>query len=319
MADNAKIVTDELVAQVAEKLTAAGERVSNRAVWSAIGGGSMTTISASLRRWRERQELQPAQQIERAPLPDDVRGALDNAGDLLWAAAQRETQGEIDDLTAAMNERINKAQGERDVALGELQAALEELETAKANIAEQIAAAAAALANSERLTEEVVDLKARLAGQTDAARMAQAALNESHERVNQLTDLLEKERSERAAVAGRAVEAEQQVARLGAQEEAQRTRAEELVARLERVEQRAEALDQRVQTAEGEAREAIREAGNQRAAAESARAEAAEARHQAKAAQEAALAAQAAADELLAQLAARQADDDELAKKAGDK
>ena len=32
MADNAKLVTDELVAQVAEQLTAAGERVSNRAV-----------------------------------------------------------------------------------------------------------------------------------------------------------------------------------------------------------------------------------------------------------------------------------------------
>ena len=54
MADNAKLVTDELVAQVAEKLVAAGERVSNRAVWSAIGGGSMTTISAALRRWRDR-------------------------------------------------------------------------------------------------------------------------------------------------------------------------------------------------------------------------------------------------------------------------
>ena len=80
MADNSRIVTDELVAQVAERLAAAGERVSNRAVWSEIGGGSMTTISAALRRWRERQELQPAQHIERAPLPDAVRAALADQG-----------------------------------------------------------------------------------------------------------------------------------------------------------------------------------------------------------------------------------------------
>ncbi len=326
MADNAKLVTDELVAQVAEKLTAAGERVSNRAVWSAIGGGSMTTISASLRRWRERQELQPAQQIERAPLPDDVRGALENAGDLLWAAAQRETQGEIDDLTAAMNERINKAQGERDVALGELQAALEELEAAKVNIAEQAAAAAAAVADAERLTAEVAQLKQDVAAQTEIAHTASAALAESKRHADHLSGLIAQERTERVEAISRAATAEQQVAALTAQEAAQSTRADELAERLQRVEKRAEALDQRVQAAEGEAKEAIRDAGAQRTAAEAARAEAAEARHEAKEAQEAARAALAAADELRAQLAAQQqaqqAQDEELAdlvKKAGEK
>lgn len=323
MADNTKIVTDELVAQIAERLTAAGEKVTNRAIWSAIGGGSMTTISGALRRWRERQELQPEQRTERPAAPDEVREkALQMAEQMaeeIWSTSQGVTQHEIDDLSSTMNERISKANSERDVALGELQVALEELEGAKASIAEQAEAVAAAVANADRLTAELVDVKVRLAGQTDTARTAQAALNEAHERTNHLTSLLDKERFERTTAAERAVEAEQKVARLTAEEDAQRNRADDLAERLKRVEQRAELLDQRLEKAEGEAREAIRDAGNQRTAAETARAEAAEARHEAKEAHEVARVAQAAADELRKQLAAHEqalkARDAELAEK----
>lgn len=319
MADNTKIVTDELVAQIAERLTAAGEKVTNRAIWSAIGGGSMTTISGALRRWRERQELQPEQRTERPAAPDEVREkALQMAEQMaeeIWLTSQGVTQQEIDDLSNTMNERISKANSERDVALGELQAALEELEGAKASIVEQTEAVAAAVANADRLTAELVDVKVRLAGQTDAARTAQAALNEAHERTNHLTSLLDKERLERTTAAERAVEAEQKVARLTAEEEAQRNRADDLAERLKRVEQRAELLDQRLEKAEGEAREAIRDAGNQRTAAETARAEAAEARHDSKEAHEVARIAQAAADELRKQLEALKARDAELAEK----
>lgn len=306
MADNAKLVTDELVAQVAEKLTAAGERVSNRAVWSAIGGGSMTTISAALRRWRERQELQPAQQIERAPLPDDVRGALENAGDLLWAAAQRETQGEIDDLTAAMNERINKAQGERDVALGELQAALEELEAAKVNIAEQAAAAAAAVADAERLTAEVAQLKQDVAAQTEIAHTASAALAESKRHADHLATVLDRERTERAVAAERAAEAESRVAALTAQEAAQRDRADDLARRLELAEQRAQEAQQEAKSAGRDANQARIAEQAAQARIEAAEREASNAKQALADAREAARKARDEAAELRGRLAAQQ-------------
>ena len=293
MADN-KIVTDDLVAEVAEKLTAAGEKVTNRAVWSAIGGGSMTTISSALRRWREQQELQPEQKNEMAPAPDEVYEEAKLTAERIWAASQRVREQEIEELSNSMNERVMKANGERDAALVELQATAEELQAAQEVIKEQAATAAAAVAETERLNAEVARLNKALTDQIDAARSANVALTETRKRVDQLTDLLNQERTERAAAAERAATAERQAATLTAQESAQRERADDLVTRLkhaderaEVLEKRAEALDQRIQVIEGEIKEAIREVGNQRAAAEAARGEAAEARHAAKEAHEA--------------------------------
>ena len=312
MADN-KIVTDDLVAEVAEKLTAAGEKVTNRAVWSAIGGGSMTTISSALRRWREQQELQPEQKNEMAPAPDEVYEEAKLTAERIWAASQRVREQEIEELSNSMNERVMKANGERDAALVELQATAEELQAAQEVIKEQAATAAAAVAETERLNAEVARLNKALTDQIDAARSANVALTETRKRVDQLTDLLNQERTERAAAAERAATAERQAATLTAQESAQRERADDLVTRLkhaderaEVLEKRAEALDQRIQVIEGEIKEAIREVGNQRAAAEAARGEAAEARHAAKEAHEASQAAQAVADELRNQLAAQE-------------
>lgn len=312
MADN-KIVTDDLVAEVAEKLTAAGEKVTNRAVWSAIGGGSMTTISSALRRWREQQELQPEQKNEMAPAPDEVYEEAKLTAERIWAASQRVREQEIEELSNSMNERVMKANGERDAALVELQATAEELQAAQEVIKEQAATAAAAVAETERLNAEVARLNKALTDQIDAARSANVALTETRKRVDQLTDLLNQERTERAAAAERAAMAERQAATLTAQESAQRERADDLVTRLkhaderaEVLEKRAEALDQRIQVIEGEIKEAIREVGNQRAAAEAARGEAAEARHAAKEAHEASQAAQAVADELRNQLAAQE-------------
>lgn len=319
MADNAKLVTDELVAQVAEKLTAAGEKVSNRAVWSAIGGGSMTTISAALRRWRERQELQPAQHIERAPLPEDVRAVLAEAGDLLWAAAQRETQRELDDLTASMNERISAAHAERDEALAELESTAEELQQAQATIAEQAQAVAAALVETQQLSADVEQLRQALATQTEAAHTAAAALAEAQRHADRLATVLDRERTERAVAAERAAEAESRVAALSAQEAAQRDRADDLARRLELAEQRA-------QEAQQEAKSAARDANMQRLTAEATQARLEAAARDLTAAREALTAAKAdtrkaqdEAAELRGRLAAQLATDDEQAGTAAKK
>lgn len=284
----------------------------------------MTTISGALRRWRERQELQPEQKAERAAAPDDVYEAARLSAEQIWAASQRVTQHEIDDLSNTMNERINKANAERDAALVELQGTVEELQLAQATIIEQAEGIAAAVAEAERLIAEVAKLKNDVAAQTEAAHTAAAALTEAQRHADRLAAVLDKERTERAAATQRAASAELQAAELAAKEESQRNRATELNGMLKRVEQRAEALDMRVQEAEREVKEAIRDAGNQRLAAEAARAEAVEAQREAREAQEATRAAQAAADELRAQLAALNVTDGELvdlvaAKKAAEK
>jgi len=65
MAGLDKIVTDELVFSIADRLTAEGRKVSNRVLWDHIGGGSMTTIAGALRRWRESARRQPGSPLER--------------------------------------------------------------------------------------------------------------------------------------------------------------------------------------------------------------------------------------------------------------
>ncbi|MDP3331649.1 MAG: DNA-binding protein [Methylococcaceae bacterium] len=127
-----RIVTDSAVFEIADQLTAKGEKVTNRAIWSAIGGGSMTTVSQSLRRWKEQQEIQVSQPIERTPLPAALVEVLHNAAAQLWETAQAETKAELEQLAQAMNARIAEAQSERDDTLAELQTTAEELEQVKA-------------------------------------------------------------------------------------------------------------------------------------------------------------------------------------------
>ena len=127
-----RIVTDAMVFEIADSLAANGEKVTNRAIWSAIGGGSMTTISQALRHWKEQQEIQVSQPIERAPLPASVLDVLHQAAAQLWETAQAETKAELEQLAQATNARIAEAHAERDDTLAELQATAEELEQVRA-------------------------------------------------------------------------------------------------------------------------------------------------------------------------------------------
>ena len=179
-----KLVSDEMVFEIAEQLTAKGEKVTNRAVWSAIGGGSMTTISNALRRWRENQALQVNQSIERIPLPAAMVEVLHHAVVQLWDTAQRETKAELEQLAQATNARIAEAHSERDEALAELQATAEELEQAKAELG--------------ALKIEAQELRAQTVLVTETihrAEIAEAVNIELNARVEQLSDLLTNEQN----------------------------------------------------------------------------------------------------------------------------
>jgi len=199
-----RIVTDETVFEIADQLTANGEKVTNRAVWSAIGGGSMTTISQALRRWKERQVLQVTQPIERTPLPASLVDVLHNAATQLWDAALAETKSELEQLAQATNARIAEAQSERDDTLAELQTTAEELEQVKA---ERDAAQAEIDSKAQQLanrTAELATLQTELNAQalastqaTHRAETAEAARTELLARVEQLTSLLTGEQTAR--------------------------------------------------------------------------------------------------------------------------
>ena len=179
MAGLEKIVTDELVFGIADRLTGEGRKVSNRLVWDHIGGGSMTTIAGALRRWRERQQLQAEAPAVRAPLPESVAEAMRAGVAQLWKAAQEETQREIDRLTEAANARVADAVAERDSALAELQATVEELQGWQGK--------AAALEDELREVSRNGDgLRGELASATERAGQAEARAVEIERRADDL-------------------------------------------------------------------------------------------------------------------------------------
>jgi chromosome segregation ATPase len=196
-----RIVTDEAVFEIADQLTANGEKVTNRAIWSAIGGGSITTVSQSLRRWREQQEIQVSQPIERTPLPAALVDVLHHAAAQLWDAALAETKSELEQLAQATNARIAEAHAERDDTLAELQTTAEELEKVKADLdaaqaeidsqAQQLATSAAELAN----------LRAELNTQTLATTQAAHRAETAEAVITELHDLLKAEQEGRKAEA----------------------------------------------------------------------------------------------------------------------
>lgn len=199
-----RVVTDDMIFEVANRLAANGEKVTNRAIWSAIGGGSMTTISQALRRWKESQVLQVAQPVERAPLPAAIIDVLHGAAAQLWDAALAETKSELDQLALATNARVAEAQGERDDTLTELQTTAEELEQVKAerdsaladadDKAQQLAVGATEIA---RLQAELNAQTLATANATHRAETAEAARAELQARVEQLTSLLTGEQAAR--------------------------------------------------------------------------------------------------------------------------
>lgn len=128
MAGVEKIVKDDVVFKIANRLMEQGKKVSNRAVWAEVGGGSMTTIAAALRRWREHQKLQTEKFIEHTPLPPLLIDAMHSTVDLLWRTAQDEVQKEMYRLIQSMNYCVAEAIIERDDALSELQHVSEELQ-----------------------------------------------------------------------------------------------------------------------------------------------------------------------------------------------
>lgn len=206
-----KVASDEVVFEIADRLTTEGKKPSRRVVQAEVERQtgykpSMTTIHQALIRWEERQELRADTPIERAPLPEAIAEAMRDAVGRLWAAAQEETQKEIDALTQAMNERVAKAAAERDDVLGELQATAEELDVTRQQLAE--------LTEAHQATgDELTRLSAELGQVTDRAGTAETRAAELEARVADLKAELDRAHAELQAERQEAAQARAEASR----------------------------------------------------------------------------------------------------------
>lgn len=230
-------ITKENIFAAAGEIVAAGGAATLAAVRKAVGGGSYTTISEALKEWRliHQQATAPLQEQAPQALSDRLAGVINET----WTIAMDMANDRLNTERAALEQvRIDLEQSRRE-AVDLADQLNTELEQAQATITQQAFTTTATALDVERLDNEVIRLSGALAGASEAAHTAQAALVEAHARAEQLTGLLEREQAARAEAVERAAQAGQEAAVLAARLDDAGRRALDAEARAAKLEQQA--------------------------------------------------------------------------------
>ena len=265
-------ITDDQIAEIADRMTEEGRKVSPVSVWSEVQGGSIVAIAAALQRWREAREPDTLSvQVQPAGLPENATEAMMSAAGRLWAAAHDEAQRVFSQRLSLVNHQLDAAFAERDEALVEYQRATEEVGTGRERIIALTNALSAAEHAAARLTDDLVRTNVR--AETAERRVDELAQHASEvdRKLEQTKAALETERNARDELATIVMvkdeeiaeanlqrdESRQEVARLGEaiqQKSSALSASEHEVARLaselQTVTARADVLDQRAWDAE---------------------------------------------------------------------
>lgn len=186
-------ITDELIAEIANRMAEEGQKVSPMAIWSEVHTGSVVAVAAALRKWREERAPRVPQVVERPALPEAVTDTMRDALDRLWTSAQDEAERAVARRLAAMRQRVEDACNERDDALAELQSTVQELDALQ-NQLDQMTASHQTKTDAAAGLEEDIALAVQ---RTDAAEMR---AQELAARVSTLEAELERATSDRKSV-----------------------------------------------------------------------------------------------------------------------
>lgn len=281
-------ITKQDIHAAAEQLAAQGETPTLAKVRAALGGGSFTTISEAMNEWKAARQQQSVVTPIREAAPEAITERLHGFAADIWGTALEKANARLQEEREALDEARKKMEATlaetQELAAqvsADLDAAQDRIEE-QAKTIEQAGTAAAAQA------AQVLNLENRLAAQTDAAHTAAAALEEARQRVDQLTDLLNQERTARSDAEQRANQAAQAAAKAEAEAIAAQRRADDAEKREQAAAARATQADEAAQKAHKEAQQARIEEGRAsaqvtaaNAAAEAARAETVTARAEA--------------------------------------
>lgn len=281
-------ITKTDIHNAADAIAAQGETPTLAKVRAALGGGSFTTISEAMGEWKASRQQQSVVTPIREAAPESITERLHGFAADLWASAMEKANGRLQEEREALDEarkKIEATLAETQELAAQVSA---DLDAAQAKIEEQTQAIEQAGAAAAAQAAQVQDLESRLAAQTDAAHTAAAALDEARKRVDQLTDLLEKERTARSEAEQKASQAAQAAAKAEAEAIAATRRADDAEKREQAAAARATQAEEAAQEARKEAQQARTEEGRAsgqvaaaNAAAEAARAEAVTARAEA--------------------------------------
>jgi DNA repair exonuclease SbcCD ATPase subunit len=167
-------ITDEQIAEIATRMANEGQTVSPLAIWSEVHTGSVVSVAAALRKWRETRTPRVPQVVERPALPEAVTETMRDALDRLWTSAQDEAERAVARRLAAMRQRVEDACTERDDALAELQNTVQELDALQSQL-DRITDAYEAKVDTGTGLEEDIALAVQ---RTDAAEKRAQELDE---------------------------------------------------------------------------------------------------------------------------------------------
>lgn len=151
-----KLLTKEIVAQAKQELEAAGEKVTSKSVRDHLGFGSYKTAKDLL------DELQ-TEETALDPAPEEVRAALTDTADKIWAVAREKAREAFHAQEAALTTRATEAEAlatERLEVIVELEDAQAKLEADQAKLRETISEAEARL---KRMGSRIAELDKDLA------------------------------------------------------------------------------------------------------------------------------------------------------------
>jgi chromosome segregation ATPase len=201
-------ITQHDVFAAADRIVADGGNPTLAAVRKALGGGSFTTISEWMTDWKTLRQAP----IVREPAPTLIAEQSAAFAAELWHKAQElanaRMSSERDALEATRIEMQNVSQQAVELA----DQLSEELETAQATITHLNDSLLKLTDDLLASQSECTTLEEQLTSQTSATHTALAALHEAHARVEQLTNLLEQERTDRRQAEAASFEAQQRAA-----------------------------------------------------------------------------------------------------------
>lgn len=193
-------ITTADVCAAADTILAAGQQPTLAAVRAALGGGSFTTISEAMRSWKAAQQAAATPMREAAPAT--VMERLEALGGDIWGIALGMANDRLEKERETLNAARQEIEAQRQEAAELADQMSSELETARAQIAQQ----AQALKQAEAQAAQLV--------------AAQAVLAEVQKRADSFAAMLEAEREATKHAQNKAEAAIAEAARLAGKLEA---------------------------------------------------------------------------------------------------
>lgn len=159
-------ITTADVCAAADTILAAGQQPTLAAVRAALGGGSFTTISEAMRSWKAAQQAAATPMREAAPAT--VMERLEALGGDIWGIALGMANDRLEKERETLNAARQEIEAQRQEAAELADQMSSELETARAQIAQQ----AQALKQAEAQAAQLVAAQAVLAEVLEAEREA---------------------------------------------------------------------------------------------------------------------------------------------------